>query len=727
MKKLYLFLLVFLFSHVIHAQYCGNSGPLVCSQTGTMTQPSLSPSSSQLTPLSNGQLSSVTIQIMAPDSLRSIGVEVTETIIDSITNLPSGMCWATNKVGNKFGTKEKGCIVLSGLPCSLNGQYLLQIHMTVKNSLFPFHMVNGSGFFNYNCFLRVKNGTDPATSVDTTQTYSNPFIPYGTIPACASFKRFEPSLWSSSSVCEGGNIMINFLSRNMPLSSTNRFFLELSGYDIHLGNYVYFYTDSIQATSDGIYSFRVPDSLYRVECSNPPSYELYFHSTDTAITYPIGGGIRVYERPQILNVTSQRVCANTPLTLGSPSPIFCSLYYSWYHLPDTVPFANSPEITFNGSLTGSFKLRVDNGVCYTDTLFSLYLNPSLPLPIMDTLKLICPGDSTKIGPTSINANYTYYAWSNTSGYFSWELQPTVSSNQIETYTLSVSDTSNCVVTKDVIVAVKFPPIQAPCMITVDPLSTHTVLIWEKNDKYATDSFLIYREVTTGMYTQIASIPRDSLSEYHDLSANPNTTGYRYKMAVRDTCGNIGLQSLYHNSIHLQYLGAGNLQWNGYEIESSTTPVSSYDIFRDSSGNGTWQKILNVSGSQQTATDPNYSMYQNAKYRVKANWTYPCSSSRSLFNDVISNTITNKVNSISTIEKPLFEISPNPTKGLLNVSSMELSSGNIIISDMTGNVLNSFLINKEIGIKINIDEFASGLYILKYITNEGVFSQKIIKQ
>jgi hypothetical protein len=111
-----------------------------------------------------------------------------------------------------------------------------------------------------------------------------------------------------------------------------------------------------------------------------------------------------------------------------------------------------------------------------------------------------------------------------------------------------------------------PPGIDICLVTVDTASTHNIIIWEKQPTSLIDSFCIYRETTSNIYTKIATIPFDSLSEYHDYDANPNTTSYRYKMSIIDTCGAESALSPFHNTIHLQNLGNGNFQWTFYQIE-----------------------------------------------------------------------------------------------------------------------------------------------------------------
>jgi hypothetical protein len=264
------------------------------------------------------------------------------------------------------------------------------------------------------------------------------------------------------------------------------------------------------------------------------------------------------------------------------------------------------------------------------------------------------------------------------------------------------------------------------MVTVDSTSTHNVIVWEKYDKPATDSFYIYREVSTNTYVRVAAVHKDSLSEYHDYGANPNSTGYRYRISALDTCGNEGYQSYYHNSIHLQYLGAGNLQWNNYEIEFSSTPVASYDILRDDNATGVWSQILNVSGTQNTASDADFASYPNAHYKVVANWSYSCSPSRS-YQSSLSNTIAQVPNGIMEVSKLAFNINPNPTKGILRISFASPTSGVLIIRDVRGKDMASYALDVCLEKAISLEYFTAGIYTATFSNAEVSQSRKIVKE
>ncbi|MFN8285790.1 MAG: T9SS type A sorting domain-containing protein [Chitinophagales bacterium] len=154
-----------------NAQYCGNSGPSVCTPSGTLTQPGLSPASDSLAPVVNGVDANTTIQFKNFNQFVFGGqtVTVNSLKIDTISNLPAGTCWATNVANNTFANQADGCIKVTGTVCSDPGQYKLYIVVTADIG-FPVQTNADAAGLKY--FVRVKNSGDADVAVDTNQTAS---------------------------------------------------------------------------------------------------------------------------------------------------------------------------------------------------------------------------------------------------------------------------------------------------------------------------------------------------------------------------------------------------------------------------------------------------------------------------------------------------------------------------------------------------------------------------
>lgn len=152
-----------------NAQYCGGSGPSVCTPSGTLTQPGLSPASDSLPSVVNGTTPNTVIQFKNFDTFAFGGqtVTVNSLRIDTLDNLPVGLCWATNKTDNTWANQEDGCIKIGGTVCSNPGQYKLHIVVTADIGV-PIQTDADAAGLKY--FVRVINQGDSEVAVDTNQT-----------------------------------------------------------------------------------------------------------------------------------------------------------------------------------------------------------------------------------------------------------------------------------------------------------------------------------------------------------------------------------------------------------------------------------------------------------------------------------------------------------------------------------------------------------------------------
>lgn len=220
-----------------------------------------------------------------------------------------------------------------------------------------------------------------------------------------------------------------------------------------------------------------------------------------------------------------------------------------------------------------------------------------------------------------------------------------------------------------------PPSVNICLVTVDDQSTHNIVIWEKPQTTTIDSFFIYRETSANIYTKVGAVGYNDLSEFHDdTTANPNTTNYRYKLSVLDTCGAESALSPYHSTIHLQNLGSGNFQWTFYNIESQPNPVNNFNFYRDAFNNGNFFQTGNIPGTNSTYSDITYSNFPNANYVVDVNWNISCSPTRQV-NTTRSNKRPQSMGVIidtSTLINDMLDNKlhtfPNPASGWLQVNS-----------------------------------------------------------
>ena len=426
------------------------------------------------------------------------------------------------------------------------------------------------------------------------------------------------------------------------------------------------------------------------------------------------GGMYIFlnHRAKIIPFGPTSFCPGGSVQLG-PN-VGYNFDYSWspgIHINDT--------ITVNSADTMVLTITNQSSSCsYSDTLVTS-LNPLPTVVANASAAAICQG-----GPLTL--------WGSGAQTYSWDhgvtdsitFNPTLPFN----YTVTGTDSNGCTNTASVNIGFSVAPLQEICTLTVDSATgNHNVIVWEKPPSTAEiDSFYIYRELTLNNYQKIGAVHVDSLSEFHDYGANPNSTGYRYKIKTLDTCGNVSNFGLFHNSIHLAYLSGGNFNWNHYLIEPGNQPALSYNFFRDDISNGNWQLLQVVSGSQTSFTDVNYASYPNARYRVEVGWSTSCTPTRGAINTSRSNIKVTTVGIEDAGTLNAFTISPNPATDEISIS-VNGNTGKLCIELI--NELGQLILNSQTQqalMKMDISSLPGGVYFVKIRGDQGVKIKKLVK-
>ncbi len=393
-----------------------------------------------------------------------------------------------------------------------------------------------------------------------------------------------------------------------------------------------------------------------------------------------------------------------------------------------------------GLAPGFYSVTINDAAGCSINLYATVGSPS-NLTVSDTLTIpvSCSGGNNGafyISVTGGNAPFTYN-WSNGA------TTQNITSVPYGSYTLTVTDSNGCS-------AMAFLsdedssniPTPSICMVTVDSLSQYNVIMWDKTSFSGIDSFIVYREIATNNYQPIGAVPFNALSQFVDTvrtqyfpnTGDPNAGTYRYKLQMRDSCGNYSSLSPYHNSIFMTN-NNGNFSWTQlYTIEYGSNPVNAYVLMRDDNNNGNWHAINSVSGTQQTVSDPAYSTWQStANWRVQTMWNITCVPSRitpnsfSSFNASKSNTMKfnpSPVNEFSL--NNLISISPNPADGVLYVR-MNLPPDDgvqIKIFNVYGELIHQQNA-KSSNQQIDLTAQPSGIYFLHLQTTQGIAVKKIV--
>ncbi|MBL0048899.1 MAG: T9SS type A sorting domain-containing protein [Bacteroidetes bacterium] len=259
-----------------------------------------------------------------------------------------------------------------------------------------------------------------------------------------------------------------------------------------------------------------------------------------------------------------------------------------------------------------------------------------------------------------------------------------------------------------------------CIVTVDDISQHNVIVWEKAPVTNIDSFRVYREDVTGFYKYLASIGFNELSQYTDTdnTANPNFVNRRYKLQEKRTDGSLSPMSAYHNTILLQN-NDSNFTWNPYQIEGQTNgfPVIQNKLMRDDNSSGVWHMIQSTAGSNGAIVASDYSLFPNARYRLDGDLgpltCTPTMRTAAGINNTRSN-IKNKaigIREVSSFDAKI-SLQPNPAKDQVFVNyAIEVQS--IKVLDYLGRFVYELKVDnaKAGSSQLNISDLQAGLYTI----------------
>lgn len=460
-------------------------------------------------------------------------------------------------------------------------------------------------------------------------------------------------------------------------------------------------------------------------------------------------------------ITGQSLITTCPSTSGvtySIPLVSDASSYNW-----TVPSGasitagsgtNSITVDYSSSaVSGNVVVMPVNG-CGNGTSSSIAVTVNT-LP--DMAGVISGNDTLSVCPVSNGVTYSitpvfnagYYVWSLPAGatIVSGDSTNAVTinfSNTASSGTISVYAQNTCGVGAASMfdVFVSSVPTQELCMVTVDENSIYNKISWEKPVVADIDSFRVYREVLSS-FVHIGSLAYDSLSEYVDNMfmpiADPNTTNFRYKVSVIDTCGNESALSDHHRTIFLQANqgvgGVVNLNWVPYEGAT----VDFYRILRDTLGIGVYVAIDSVPGSNTVYTDlaPPISS-SSLSYLLESNWSISCTPTRATVNTTRSNikhvALTTTGNIEQTILTTSIRVYPNPADNNITV---EYPSGFKKYQLQLFDALGQMVYNEELkdegsysgtlSHQVNISSLPKGIYIVSVQTEYGSTFKRLIIQ
>ncbi|HEX7413630.1 MAG TPA: T9SS type A sorting domain-containing protein [Bacteroidia bacterium] len=402
--------------------------------------------------------------------------------------------------------------------------------------------------------------------------------------------------------------------------------------------------------------------------------------------------------------------------------------------------AENPIVTYNSIGTHTITMNATNsfgtGPNSIKTI-TIYALPS----VVATSPTICEGS-----PATLTASgASTYTWSTSATTTSISVSPTVTT----AYTVTGTDVNGCSNSDIEFVTVLTPPTPSICMVTTDAPSLNNIMYWDKTSYTNVDSFIIYREVTTGLYKRIGGQAFSDTSQFVDTArsigpanGNPNGGSYRYKLQTVDNCHNYSALSPYHNTVYITNNGLGQFSWaTPYSIEGQGNPVTNYVLFCDAANTNTWTNVSTVAGTQNSATDPGYTSHSNiANWRVDAlgfncNPTARLSGNNGTMAAKVkshSNQNNNRTTGINkTSGSNQVTVYPNPAATVLNISFSNTPSSKVsikVISILGSEVYNS---NQPIlsgnSLSLDISKYESGTYLVQITTDNFTETKRIVKQ
>lgn len=403
--------------------------------------------------------------------------------------------------------------------------------------------------------------------------------------------------------------------------------------------------------------------------------------------------------------------------------------------------ATGVNLVITPTVSGVYTATGTTGSCIgTPASVSITLLPA-SVSAGSNINLLCKQKA--VISASCSPAATSVAWTPTTNLSSSTiLTPSVTGNFGTTiYTVNVTLNNGC--SKSSTVSVQSGA-AAPniCMVTVDSLGNDNEIYWEKTLYPRADSFIVYRETSLNTYKRIGAVSRTAFSMYVDTNrsigpanGNPNTSYYKYKLQIRDSCGNYSALSLWHETIFIQDQLNGNFNWNSYAIESTTaTPISIYNLKRRTPATGTETLVTSTTGN--LATDPGYNTYWplGVKWFVDA-VGFNCNPTTKVMvqktktrsNQSNDKLFPTSVNTLSVFESGI-EVYPNPAKDNINVdlTSLTKEETTIEIRNVLGQtVYTTQSLNQHL--VINVSAFQAGVYMLSIKQGKNEAVKKIVIQ
>ncbi len=187
-------------ANYLNAQHCAQpSGSSVCTPIGTLTQPGFYPPYDSLPCAQIGVPYDQVIHFRTPAQVVQGGstYDLNWVEIDTVTNMPCGLCWRSGSSIDRINGNSTGCIRITGTTYDAPGQYKIRVIVTanVQFGIFPVTVSNQNAeSLGLKYFARVEALDGSCPLPDTLATGNTATTP-GSISAI--------SLSGGTSICSG--------------------------------------------------------------------------------------------------------------------------------------------------------------------------------------------------------------------------------------------------------------------------------------------------------------------------------------------------------------------------------------------------------------------------------------------------------------------------------------------------------------------------------------------
>ncbi len=308
----------------------------------------------------------------------------------------------------------------------------------------------------------------------------------------------------------------------------------------------------------------------------------------------------------------------------------------------------------------------------------------------------------------------------------------------------VAQTNGCKDSASVSFTLVKPQIPSICMVSTDSASNYNYNIIYWNNTYPNvDSFIIRRyDPVSNSYLRIGAVSKDSLSEFKDTAfsiggpngGNPQYGSWQYKLAIKDTCGNISALSPYHQTAFIQE-NSSNFSWNDYVDSSFSTPPTGYSFLRDDNNTGAWHVLANLGHTATSTTDPNYASYPNGNWRIDAlgfscTPTYRLAGGNNGTNSALAKSHSNPTKQTTSVgikqlsvNNSQVSVYPNPNNGSFIIETNTTEKQTIALYDVNGKLVLSQNLNSKTS--IDASGLNEGVYNLSIVSSEGVINKRLV--